>query len=48
MTDAGGTVYIANTNVGDVTVDAMQGQTAFHEHVVNARAGVITTTLVEP
>lgn len=48
MTDASGTVYIANTNVGAVTVDAAKGATTYHEHAVNARAGVITTTLIEP
>ena len=48
MTDASGTVFIANTNVGQVTVDATMGSTSFHEHALNARAGVITTTLVEP
>lgn len=47
-TDASGTVFIANTNVGDVTVDAAMGATAFHEHTFNARAGVITTTVIEP
>lgn len=47
-TDASGTVYIANTNTGDVTVDAMMGSTNFHEHTLNARAGVITTTLIDP
>lgn len=48
MTDASGTVYIANTNVGEVTVDATMGATSFFEHPVNARAGVITTTALEP
>jgi len=47
-TDASGTVFIANTNVGEVTVDATMGSTEFHEHAVNARAGVITTTLINP
>ncbi len=48
MTDASGTVFIANTNVGTVTVDAQQGATDFFAHPVNARAGVITTTALEP
>ncbi len=47
-TDASGGVFIANTNPGDVTVDAAMGATAFREHVVNARAGVVTTTVVQP
>jgi hypothetical protein len=48
MTDASGTVFIANTNVGAITVDGSSASQQFHEHAVNARAGVITTTLLDP
>jgi hypothetical protein len=48
MTDASGTVFIANTNVGEIEVDATAGSMQFHEHSVEARAGVITTTLLDP
>lgn len=48
MTDSSGTVFIANTNVGEITVDATAGAMQFHEHSVEARAGVITTTLIDP
>jgi hypothetical protein len=48
MTDASGTVFIANTDVGDVTIDATMGSVDFFAHAVNARAGVITTTAVQP
>ena len=47
-TDASGAVFIANTNTGDVTVDATMGSTDFHAVTVNARAGAITTTLLQP
>lgn len=46
-TDASGTVFVANTNVGEVSVDATMGATDFFAHAVNARAGVITTTAVQ-
>ncbi len=48
MTDVSGTVFIANTDVGQVTVDATMGATNFFAHAVNARAGVITTTAIQP
>jgi hypothetical protein len=48
MTDASATVYIANTNVGEIMVDASGGGVDYYEHPVNARAGVITTTAMEP
>ncbi|KAB2897838.1 MAG: hypothetical protein F9K40_12220 [Kofleriaceae bacterium] len=50
-TDESGTVYIANTDVGTIMVDAqggMGGGVDYYEHPVNARAGVITTTAMEP
>lgn len=47
-TSTSGFVFIANTNVGQVTVDATMGATAFFEHSLNARAGAITTTAIEP
>lgn len=47
-TDASGTVYIANTSTGAVTVDATMGGTDFHAVTVEARPGVITTTLLQP
>lgn len=48
MTDSSATVFIANTNVGEITVDASGGGVDYYEHPVNARAGVITTTAMEP
>lgn len=48
MTDSSGTVFVANTNVGEIVVDATAGAMQFHEHSVEARAGVITTTLIDP
>ncbi len=48
MTDASATVFIANTEVGQITVDAAGGGVDYYEHPVNARAGVITTTAMEP
>ncbi len=48
-TDDSGTVFIANVNVGDITVDGVApGAQPLHEHTVNVRAGVITTTLLDP
>ena len=50
MTDSSATVFIANTNVGEIVVDAqggMGGGVDWYEHTVNARAGVITTTAME-
>lgn len=47
-TDASGTVYIANTNTGAVTVDATAGGTAFQELTFEARAGALTTTVLIP
>jgi hypothetical protein len=48
MTDSSGTVFIANTDVGNLMVDASGGGVDYYEHPVNARAGVITTTAMEP
>jgi hypothetical protein len=48
MTDASATVFIVNTNLGDITVDASGGGVDYYEHVVNARADVVTTTAMEP
>jgi hypothetical protein len=48
MTDASATVFIVNTNVGEITVDASGGGVDYYEHVVNARADVVTTTAMEP
>jgi hypothetical protein len=48
MTDSSATVFIANTNVGEIMVDASGGGVDYYEHPVNARAGVITTTAMEP
>lgn len=48
MTDSSATVFIANTDVGEITVDAAGGGVDYYEHPVNARAGVITTTAMEP
>jgi hypothetical protein len=48
MTDSSATVFIANTDVGEIMVDASGGGVDYYEHPVNARAGVITTTAMEP
>lgn len=48
MTDASATVFIANTNLGQITVDASGGGVDYYEHPVTTRAGVITTTAMEP
>ena len=48
MTDASATVFVANTDVATITVDASGGGVDYYEHPVNARAGVITTTAMEP
>jgi hypothetical protein len=48
MTDSSATVFIANTNTGTISVDASGGGVDYYEHNVNARAGVITTTAMEP
>jgi len=47
-TDASGAAFLANTNAGDVTVDATMGGAAFREVVVNARPGAFTMTLLQP
>ncbi len=47
-TDSSGTVFIANTNAGQVTVDAAMGGTAFQDVTMEARAGALTSTLLLP
>jgi hypothetical protein len=48
MTDTDGRAYILNLPPGAVTVHATMGSTTLHAHTVNARAGVVTTTAIEP
>jgi hypothetical protein len=47
-TDTDGLAYIFNVPAGMVTVDAMAGGNSLREHTINARANVITTTIVAP
>lgn len=47
-TGAGATVYILNAELGQVTIDAQRGTTDFFAHAVEVRAGVVTTTAVQP
>lgn len=47
MTDAGGIAYIFNVGPGTVTVSATKAGATFHPHPLDARAGQITTTLVQ-
>ncbi len=47
-TDADGVAYVFNVPAGDVTVQATAGSHTLREHVVNARADVITTTVLQP
>jgi hypothetical protein len=47
-TAADGIGYMLNVAAGDVTVSASKSGTEFFSHKVNARAGALTTTLIEP
>ncbi len=48
VTDTDGVAYVFNLPAGDVTVQASAGGNTLREHVVNARADVLTTTVVQP
>lgn len=47
-TDTDGLAYIFNVPAGMVTVDAVAQGNSLREHAINARANVITTTIVAP
>jgi hypothetical protein len=47
MTDTDGTAYMFNVT-GEVTVSASKSGTTFLSHKVTARAGALTTTLIQP
>lgn len=47
-TMADGIGYIFNVGPGDVTLSASGGGQTFKSHRVNARAGQVTTTLIQP
>ena len=47
-TDVDGVAYVFNVPAGDVTVDADAGGQSLREHVINARADVVSTTVVAP
>lgn len=48
MTDTDGIAYFLNLPAGEVTVSAAKSGLTFVSHKVNARAGVLTTTPIEP
>jgi hypothetical protein len=48
MTDTDGIAYMANVTAGEVTVSATKSGLTFSSHKVNARAGVLTTTVIQP
>lgn len=48
MTGADGIAYIFNVAPGNVTISATGGGLTFRSHPVNARAGKVTTTLIQP
>ncbi|HEY5948208.1 MAG TPA: hypothetical protein VIV40_22080 [Kofleriaceae bacterium] len=48
MTDTDGIGYMLNLPAGEVTVTATKAGTTFSSHKVNARAGVLTTTVIQP
>ncbi len=48
VTDTDGVAYVFNVPAGDVTVQASAGGNTLRAHVVNARADVLTTTVVQP
>jgi hypothetical protein len=47
-TDSTGVAYIANVAAGDVTVRATASGHTLRQHIVNARANVITLTEIQP
>jgi hypothetical protein len=48
MTDADGIAYMLNVAPGNVSVSATKSGTTFASHSVEARAGVLTTTVIQP
>lgn len=48
MTAADGIAYLLNLPAGDVSVTASKSGLTFPSHTVNARAGVLTTTVIQP
>jgi hypothetical protein len=48
MTDTDGIAYMINLPPGEVTVSATKSGTTFVSHKVNARAGTLTTTPIQP
>lgn len=48
MTAADGIAYLLNLPTGDVSVTASKSGLTFPSHTVNARAGVLTTTVIQP
>jgi hypothetical protein len=47
-TDFDGLAYMVNVPAGNVTVSATKAGLTFFSHVVNARAGTVTTTIIVP
>lgn len=47
-TDVDGLAYMVNVPAGNVTVSATKAGLTFFSHVVNARAGTVTTTIIVP
>ena len=47
-TDTDGLAYMVNVPAGNVTVSATKTGITFYSHVVNARAGTMTTTVIVP
>lgn len=48
VTDTDGIAYLINVPAGTVTVSAGGMGAPYHSHDVNARAGVFTTTVIQP
>jgi hypothetical protein len=48
MTDVDGIGYMLNLPPGEVTVSASKSGSTFFSHKVNARAGTLTTTVIQP
>ena len=48
MTDTDGIAYLLNVTAGNVTVSATKSGATFTSHQVNARAGALTLTIIQP
>jgi hypothetical protein len=48
MTDTDGIAYMINLTAGNVTVSATKSGSTFKSHQVNARAGALTLTIIQP